>query len=115
MRAKSKPGAYDLMNQTTIRKQLEALIKKVNHSKGNKTIPEDVILFGEQGVLDSVATIKLIMSVEDAFDITVEEKEISPKNFQTIAALTRFVESKLMVGLAVTLALLMRLADLGLC
>ena len=103
------------MNQTTIRKQLEALIKKVNHSKGNKAISEDVILFGEQGVLDSVATIKLIMSVEEAFDITVEEKEISPKNFQTIAALTRFVESKLMVGLTATLALLLRLTDLALC
>jgi acyl carrier protein len=114
MRAGSETGDWDFMNQTTIRKQLEALIKKVNHSKG-KTISEDVILFGEQGVLDSVATIKLIMSVEEAFDITVEEKEINPKNFQTIAALTRFVESKLMVALTATLALILRLADLGFC
>lgn len=103
------------MNQTTIRKQLEALIKKVNHSKDSKKISADVILFGEQGVLDSVATIKLIMSLEEAFDITVEEKEISPKNFQTIAALARFVESKLMVPLAGTLVFFQSLADAGLC
>jgi len=103
------------MNRTTIRKQLEALIKKVNHSKDSKAISENIILFGEQGVLDSVATIKLIMSVEEAFDITVEENEISPKNFQTIAALTRFVESKLIVGLTATLALFLRLADTVLC
>lgn len=103
------------MNRTTIQKQLEALIKKVNHDKDGKAISENLILFGEQGVLDSVATIKLIMSVEEAFDITVEEREISPKNFQTIAALTRFVESKLMVGLIATLALILRLADLGFC
>jgi len=102
------------MNQAAIRKQLEALIKKVNHSKG-KTISDSVILFGEQGVLDSVATIKLIMSVEEAFDITVEEKEISPKNFQTLAALTRFVESKLIAGLAGTLALFLPLTDALLC
>ena len=103
------------MNQTAIRKQLEALIKKVNHSKDSKAISENVILFGEQGVLDSVATIKLIISVEEAFDITVEEREISPKNFQTIAALTRFVESKLMLGLTAAFALLVRVADSGLC
>lgn len=103
------------MNPTTIRKRLEALINKVNHSKDSKALSENLILFGEQGVLDSVATIKLIMSVEEAFDITVEEKEISPKNFQTIAALTRFVESKLMIGLTATLALILRLADLGFC
>ncbi len=102
------------MNQAAIRKQLEALIKKVNHSKG-KTISDNVILFGEQGVLDSVATIKLIMSVEEAFDITVEEQEISAKNFQTLAALTRFVESKLMVGLAGTFALFLPLTDALLC
>ena len=102
------------MNQATIRKQLELLIQKVNHIKGTKVISDNVILFGEQGVLDSVATIKLIMSVEEQFDITVEEKEISPKNFQTITALTRFVGSKLIVGLAGTLALFLPLTDAAL-
>jgi len=92
------------MNQTTIRKRLEPLIKKVNHAKGAKTISDSVVLFGEDGVLDSVGTIKLIMSVEEEFDITVEEKEISPKNFKTIASMARFIESKLVGSLAWALA-----------
>ncbi len=98
------------MNQATIRKRLEPLIRKVNHAKGAKTISDSVILFGEDGVLDSVGTIKLIMSVEDEFDIAVEEKEISPTNFKTIAALARFIESKLVGSLAWTLACALSLA-----
>jgi acyl carrier protein len=92
------------MNHATIRKRLEPLIRKVNHAKGSKTISDGVILFGEDGVLDSVGTIKLIMSVEEEFEITVDEKEIGPKNFKTIAALARFIESKLVGSLALTLA-----------
>ena len=83
------------MNQTAIRKRLEPLFQKVNHANGAKRISDNIVLFGENGVLDSVATIKLIMAVEEEFDISVEEKEISPRNFKTIAALARFIESKL--------------------
>ena len=105
------------MNQTIIRKRLEPLIKKVNHAKGANTVSDSVVLFGEDGVLDSVGTIKLIMSVEEEFDITVEEKEISPKNFKTIAALARFIESKLVGSLAWSLAcsLLLDISDIIRC
>jgi len=92
------------MNQAMIRQRLEPLIKKVNHAKSAKALSDHVILFGDSGMLDSVGTIKLIMSVEDEFDITVEENEITPENFKTIAALARYIESKLIIILAWVMA-----------
>jgi acyl carrier protein len=46
------------------------------------------------GVLDSIATLKLVSYVEEQFGIEVEAHEASVQNFDTISAIAAFVEQK---------------------
>jgi acyl carrier protein len=46
------------------------------------------------GVLDSIATLKLVSYVEERFGIEVEAHEASVQNFDTISAIAAFVEQK---------------------
>jgi len=46
------------------------------------------------GILDSVATLKLVTFVEEHYGIEVEAHEASVENFDTIASIVDFVHSK---------------------
>jgi acyl carrier protein len=50
--------------------------------------------FLEEGVVDSTGVLELVMFVEEAFGITVEDEEIVPENFDSVAGLARYVRSK---------------------
>jgi acyl carrier protein len=82
------------MKKTEIQKRLVPLIKTSIHSDDKDTLSDNAVLFGQDGVFDSVAVLKLIISIEEAFSITIDEQDIAPANFKTLAALTRYIESK---------------------
>jgi len=46
------------------------------------------------GVIDSMNLWPLIVFVEERFGIKVEDTDIMQENFQTLQALTKFIESK---------------------
>ena len=46
------------------------------------------------GVLDSVATLRLVTFVEEQFGIRVEAHEASVENFDSIDSIAAFIESK---------------------
>jgi len=46
------------------------------------------------GILDSLATLKLITFLEEEFGIRVEAYEADAENLNTLADITRFVSSK---------------------
>jgi acyl carrier protein len=46
------------------------------------------------GVIDSMSLWPLIVFVEERFGIKVEDTDIMQKNFQTLRALTNFIENK---------------------
>lgn len=46
------------------------------------------------GVIDSVSLWPLIVFVEERFGIKVEDTDIMQENFQTLRALTNFIENK---------------------
>ena len=46
------------------------------------------------GVIDSMSLWPLIVFVEERFGIKVEDTDIMQENFQTLRALTKFIESK---------------------
>jgi acyl carrier protein len=49
----------------------------------------------ETGILDSVGVFTLVAFLEQHFRIEVPDEELAWKNFESIAAITRLVESKL--------------------
>lgn len=58
-----------------------------------KIDPDEDLL--ENGVLDSLALIRLIGFIEEQFEITVEDGEVTPNNFQTLNVMTAFIASKM--------------------
>jgi acyl carrier protein len=46
------------------------------------------------GVLDSIATLKLVLFVEERFGIALEAHEVSPEHVNTIADIARLVDAK---------------------
>jgi acyl carrier protein len=46
------------------------------------------------GILDSIATLKLIMFLENEFDIQVEANEADDEHLNSLEAICRLVESK---------------------
>lgn len=46
------------------------------------------------GVLDSIATIKLVLFMEERFGIKVEAHETDPEYLDTIALITQLIRSK---------------------
>lgn len=57
-------------------------------------MPEMLVLFTQEGSVDSVTALKLIMEIEETFGITVQDDEIRPENFETFSGLVRFIEAK---------------------
>jgi acyl carrier protein len=51
-------------------------------------------LIGE-GILDSLATLRVVSFLEENYGIKVEPHEADEENFGTVADIARFVESKL--------------------
>ncbi len=48
----------------------------------------------ELGIIDSVAMVDLIAHIESAYGIAVDEDEMVPENFRSVAAIARYIEGK---------------------
>ncbi len=51
--------------------------------------------FLENGILDSTGVVEMVAFLEDHFKISVEDSEITPQNFDSIASLAAYVSGKL--------------------
>lgn len=56
---------------------------------------EDTLSLIGGGILDSIATLKLVAFLEEAFEIQVQAHEASPDYLDTLTRITSFVQSKL--------------------
>jgi acyl carrier protein len=55
---------------------------------------DEPLLDSAGGAIDSMSLWPLIVFVEERFGIKVEDTDIMQENFQTLRALTKFIESK---------------------
>ena len=69
------------------------LLSEVAADLGKETLSVDEDLL-EQGIIDSMGIMSLISFMEENFDISVEDREIVPENFQTIASIEQFITQK---------------------
>ena len=54
--------------------------------------------FMESGVIDSTGVLELIEFIEQRFEITVEEPEITPQNLDSLQNISEYVHRKLSGG-----------------
>lgn len=74
-----------------IRTDLKNFLKK-QAPKGVSFNDNDSLL--ALGVIDSMKMLDLISFVEQQFNIAIDEDEMMPDNFESVDAITRFVEEK---------------------
>ena len=54
--------------------------------------PDTPLITG--GVLDSIATLKLVLFLEETYGITLQPHEVDPEHLDTIADIAKLVRSK---------------------
>lgn len=60
--------------------------------KGKLGLDEALI---DKGLLDSVGVLQLVVFIEEKFDVTIEDDEVVPENFETVRTIGRYVRQKL--------------------
>jgi acyl carrier protein len=81
------------MTTQNIVKQI--LINNLNLNERMRELKLSSPLLGAIPELDSMAVVGIITSLEESFDITVHDDEISANSFETFGSLVEFVERKL--------------------
>ena len=71
------------------------LADTLNLGKRADEMTRDTALLGALPELDSLGVVTLITKLEEQFDITVLDDEISGDTFATFGSLVRFVEHKM--------------------
>jgi acyl carrier protein len=67
------------------------LLAEVASDHGKKSLlPEEDLL--EQGIIDSLGIMKLVVFMEEAFGIEIADDDIVPENFQSLSSMAAFVE-----------------------
>ena len=65
-------------------------------SGSNSDITPDTGLFGE-GMLDSAAMLDLLLWVEEAFQLSVQNEDLTPENFGTARNLAEYVKRSMVL------------------
>jgi len=79
----------------TILESLEkVLLTEIAVDLGKKSLGPDEDLL-EQGIIDSLGIMKLVLFMEETYGIVVADEEVVPENFQTVSMMVRFVEQKM--------------------
>jgi acyl carrier protein len=77
-----------------IGQQIRQFILEEFPQANERSLGENETFLGSD-IVDSLGIVKLMTFVETEFDITVEDEDLQPDNFQSIASLSEFVKTKL--------------------
>jgi acyl carrier protein len=61
--------------------------------EGTRIDPDQSLV--ASGVIDSLTLLRLIVFIEEQFDIKIDDDEVIPENFETINVIKSFVQSKM--------------------
>ncbi len=76
------------------RRVREAVVKALDLPIQPEQLPESEPLFGADGEVDSILSIKLVVELEETFGIEVDDDDLTEELFGTVAALAEYVERK---------------------
>jgi acyl carrier protein len=82
------------------RQSVRDFVMESAQTKGVLAVSDEESLV-ENGVMDSLEFFRLVGFLEDNLEIVVADKDVQLENFQSIAAILRYVESKLDVTVLV--------------
>jgi acyl carrier protein len=68
------------------------IVENILFGDGDKL--DDHASFQESGIVDSTGFLELIAFIEETFDMTLTDEELVPENFDSVARIAKFVETK---------------------
>ena len=77
-----------------IREQIQQYVAENFLFSDNGFDLDDDASFLDEGVVDSTGTLELVTFVEETFNITVEDDEIEPDNFDSVNNLYAYIQRK---------------------
>jgi len=83
------------MTRKEIHNNVEGLVKELYHQEDGASIAENFPVLGQDGALDSVLALQLLLKIEERFGIVVGDDEIERENLASLASITKFIERKL--------------------
>jgi acyl carrier protein len=73
------------------------LLTEIAVDLGKKSLdPNEDLL--EQGIIDSLGIMKLVLFLEESYGIQVDDQDITPENFQCLSSMVKYVEQQLQVS-----------------
>jgi len=79
---------------TTLEKLEKFMLSEVAAEHGRESLKPDEDLL-EQGIIDSLGIMKLIVFLEETFGIKVSDEDVVPENFQSLDIMIKFIEHKM--------------------
>ncbi len=84
------------MNHEISQKLKAFIVEKFPVARKREIRTDDHLL--EKGILDSMGVLDVVGFIEEEFQITVVDEDLSPENFQSIDRLVLFIETKQQVS-----------------
>ena len=73
------------------------LLTEIAVDLGRESLDPDEDLLAQR-IIDSLGVVRLIVSLEKAFGIEVNDEEVVPENFQSLNSLVEYIEQKTEIG-----------------
>lgn len=80
-----------------VREQIRNYIAETFLFSDNGFNMSDDVSFLDEGIIDSMGVLELIMFTEETFNISVEDDEIKPENFDSVNKLHDYIQRKTLV------------------
>ncbi len=58
---------------------------------------DDDASFLEEGIVDSMGVLELVLFIEEQFGVTIEDTELTPDNFDSVNKLANYIQRRLSV------------------
>jgi acyl carrier protein len=65
----------------------DELVPNLDHLDENQSLLEGAIL-------DSLRIVKLVMFIEEKFDLNISDRELVPDNFETLSSISKLISNK---------------------
>ena len=82
------------MNDDSILKSkiLSRIVHEIVDSSFVKDLHEESALISS-GLLDSISTLRLVMYLEQTFAVTIQARDLTVENFDTVSRISEFVQA----------------------
>ena len=84
-----------MIQQENIRKELKNFIIELFLMGDESECPGDSDSFMKEGIIDSTGVLEMVAFIEDKYDVSIDDDEMTPDNLDSIDNLVVFITGKL--------------------